>query len=554
MRRLGVKSKCLIWVAFVVVMIFANPALSADHYIRDGASGDGSSWANACDDFADSCAVSSLVRGDTYYVATGTYAARTWNRATSGTDVITIKRATVAAHGADSATWQDAYDGHVTWGYTQTFSSNYWVFDGVTSPETPVSTGADNYLTYGFSVATNSGTCGSNYSPIRISASNVTIAHIGLPNACVEETGTIFGIQFGSSGSVPCSNNTISHIFTERNCGDFQRQSYELCDNNIFEYHRSRLLTHKEDDPNQCHGEIFALGGDNNIIRWNYWERCNGTGCVASNGPSLTNFEVYGNVMNWVARDISGGNGAVSGAGAATLSGFKIYNNTIIQPTHNTTPENMTFGWMHTNGGPGGNDAKNNIIMYNCVYDGEVGDTTSYNTYLSCLSGHTPYSETGRQTGSFDPFVDSIYAPGLGDYRLNAYEPADCSSTSILCAGTSLSAPYNVDMFGNTRGADGVWDRGAFEYNSGSDAPVLVSPIDSATAGWPVLFTWEIYTGAVRYHIQVDNDQNFGSPEIDDDTLDPDEVCDETDCGFIVGYGEELSANTTYYWRMRVLR
>ncbi|MGH7454640.1 MAG: hypothetical protein ACRENG_25015 [bacterium] len=31
----------------------------------------------------------------------------------------------------------------------------------------------------------------------------------------------------------------------------------------------------------------------------------------------------------------------------------------------------------------------------------------------------------------------------------------------------NLGAPYNVDADGNIRGSDGVWDRGAFEYNSG---------------------------------------------------------------------------------------
>ena len=35
--------------------------------------------------------------------------------------------------------------------------------------------------------------------------------------------------------------------------------------------------------------------------------------------------------------------------------------------------------------------------------------------------------------------------------------------------GYSLPSLYNTDMDGNVRGADGVWDIGAYEYVSGSD-------------------------------------------------------------------------------------
>ena len=34
-------------------------------------------------------------------------------------------------------------------------------------------------------------------------------------------------------------------------------------------------------------------------------------------------------------------------------------------------------------------------------------------------------------------------------------------------AGASLAATYNQDMDDVTRGADGTWDRGAFEYDEG---------------------------------------------------------------------------------------
>ena len=55
------------------------------------------------------------------------------------------------------------------------------------------------------------------------------------------------------------------------------------------------------------------------------------------------------------------------------------------------------------------------------------------------------------QTGTVDPFIDST----AYDFHLNA----------ATDAGLSLTAPYNTDMSGSTRGGDGNWDRGAYEYS-----------------------------------------------------------------------------------------
>ena len=73
-------------------LLIPKIALSANHYILDGASGNGSSWSNAWDSLP-----STLVRGDTYYIADGSYGSYTFNDAQSGSTLIYIKKATVAA-------------------------------------------------------------------------------------------------------------------------------------------------------------------------------------------------------------------------------------------------------------------------------------------------------------------------------------------------------------------------------------------------------------------------------------------------------------------------
>ena len=43
--------------------------------------------------------------------------------------------------------------------------------------------------------------------------------------------------------------------------------------------------------------------------------------------------------------------------------------------------------------------------------------------------------------------------------------------------GAPLPSPYNMDMTGATRGADGVWDLGAYEFWSGSTpSPIAPAP------------------------------------------------------------------------------
>jgi len=58
--------------------------------------------------------------------------------------------------------------------------------------------------------------------------------------------------------------------------------------------------------------------------------------------------------------------------------------------------------------------------------------------------------DTRNWSASGDPFVN--YAGK--DFRLKV----------ATVAGTSLSAPFNLDIIGIARGSDGTWDRGAYEF------------------------------------------------------------------------------------------
>jgi hypothetical protein len=119
-----------------------------------------------------------------------------------------------------------------------------------------------------------------------------------------------------------------------------------------------------------------------------------------------------------------------------------IYNNTIagISGAFNTG------GNILVNGGSG------NICRNNLGYD--IAGTFS----VTCSTT----SSNGEE--SSDPFVN--YA--TGNLHL---------STGI--AGTTIATPYDTDMDGVTRGGDGTWDRGAYEYGGADFTPAAFSFTDN---------------------------------------------------------------------------
>src|SRR4051812_14080637 len=98
----------LILQSLLVICYCSISSHAADKYIRKGAAGAGTSWTDAYGELSNTNWTG--MGGSTLWIAAGNY--------TSGLpDLnmanVTIKRATVASHGAASG-WSDAYDGQVT--------------------------------------------------------------------------------------------------------------------------------------------------------------------------------------------------------------------------------------------------------------------------------------------------------------------------------------------------------------------------------------------------------------------------------------------------------
>ena len=90
-----------------------------------GGNRSGSDWNNAMAGLP-----STLVRGDTYFMADGGYRAYSFNTADSGTTVITIKKATATDHCTDAGFQSSYASGQAVFTPPVIFSTDYWVMDG----------------------------------------------------------------------------------------------------------------------------------------------------------------------------------------------------------------------------------------------------------------------------------------------------------------------------------------------------------------------------------------------------------------------------------------
>ena len=222
----------------------------------------------------------------------------------------------------------------------------------------------------------------------------------------------------------------------------------------------------------------------------------------------------------------------IAGSTTTNVSNINIYNNVIAD----TTNQALTFNNNISGHYSGTNNIKNNIFWLNGydIQDETTGNevfaetTISYNLFKT---GHSTETEgTSAVVTATDPFVNY----GAWDFHLTTSSPAKD-------AGVDVGLTRDYDGYTVPRGA--APDIGAYEW---ADTPLLISPAQNAVGlGFPIVFTWEGFHGAVSYEMQVDDNSDFSSPEMDVFTDDTTVEGDDTD-------GLELG--THYYWRVRALR
>ena len=418
----------------VLLLMTAGAAHAANRYVRAGASGasDGSDWNNAYPTLP-----STLQRGDTYYVAAGSYPAYTFDDAQSGTLTITVKKATAADHGTSTG-WQAAYSsGQAVFSSVLRFATGYYVFDGQTRDEADWFNGAS----YGFRVNHNgkdqniviSGGAGS---------SNITIKHVyvdaifeNLPNTTVRR----YAIDTDTYGGSIATNLLFHRMYVY---GSNNVWFLRTTNGAIVEYSASNGVASNSAN----HGEIVNLyySGNNAVIRYNQWKNAyvgpnGGTALVAI--TQADGLQFYGNVVwNFNSSD------AAIGYNGYSSSRNRVYNNTFI-------------GGTGYNSGTASGSGTDNLVYNNLYINNRtvnLAGTHDYNSFSDSNGRGEPNAQVNVPTTMFADYANANFRPTVETAR-----------------GIALPAPFDRDPLGLVRGADGSYTRGAYEFTAGSTTQLV---------------------------------------------------------------------------------
>jgi hypothetical protein len=472
--------------ALLLAAICLVPGLTsaADHYVCAAATGtaDGSSWTNAYTDLP-----ASFVRGDTYWVAAGSYGSHTFSTTASGTSVITIKAATDSSHGSNSTGWTSSGTGTCHQGQAKftpasgstaapwNITTSYWTFDGSYR-------GTWNDPTsYGFYVNNNNN--GVPYNAVQAISvsggpSNLTFKYLVVKGSD-GGTGQDQCIWFQANGN----GNQNDYVgYTLFDTPGVQALRLSSVQNFISEYNWMR-----NNGSAGGHSEMIAIneGGspgngkgpaNSNIsIRYNYIENSQGAGNISTpcgcSSPGFSGyFDIYGNVFFANLAEANSKTSAKIGAwdsviflnGSAIGGNMHVYNNTIVGLPSNNSADMVNWGNGASLTG-GGTMAIENNLWYSNTHVSEftgAGITWDYQSYFSQNnvtdgSAHIQCPGGSSNCAGGNPFVNVVInTQGRDDFHL----------TFDTATWTPLPPPYNVDMDGVVRTSS----RGAFQFTGAS--------------------------------------------------------------------------------------
>lgn len=408
--------------------------------------GSGSDWTNL---MAFNTSSSAYSKGDTFLLVDGTYPNPSIEDAVSGSGVFTIQKATVANHGGIEAGWDNSYgDGDAEFNSIFTYTGDL-VIDGVKIQlATPTIA-----PTIGFQIDSGS------------SVTNVTLA-----NCTIIGPVDTFYYGYYSIGidSMPTSDNHVDITITNciiKDCTVLVQNTNSI----RFTLDHCFLANSLAYDVAQ-NPAVFSVGsGQDTVIRNCTVSNWVGVGVNPIGAGSGTNL-IYGNYF----VDIASGStqGAFTPESSATGL-WRGYNNTL---------KDTRYGILNDGSLSGG---FTNNLFYGTATNNNFGSFShDYNWYG--FGGK--YSEANGVAGgdATDPFNT---APNIVT-DISAVLPRN---KGVAMPAPYNAAPYNIDMNGNTRGADGAWDIGAVE----------------AVGGGGILPLHKVWTG-----LSISNSARFTSVEL----------------------------------------
>lgn len=461
----------------LVVIMAAFTASATDHFVRTSSAGsaNGTSWANAWS--MSGISWGSVAAGDTIYVAGGTYSTSlSFGASGSAGNQITVKRASASiAACTGSSGWSSAFDALVV--IPGTINCNGYsciTLDGSVNKgiQIPFGGSSPNGGNSGYGICFSAVGAGAAPNQSQI-FTNLWLKGPGW--------GNVSNVKGMLTGGTKCLqlNKVISHCTFD---GVIQPLDAELWYNAVVD-HCTFLDTGGNTSSSYQHADwCYHWSGTNTVFQHNYATNLTSQGFTfyyASDG----NTWFIGNVLDVGNRPLAGGEqGQWTGSGGG-YSGYWgnlfLVNNVFIGGGGFRFDDNVAQGGS----GPNHLYKWNNIFLGGTDTDREKGSpplTQDYNIYTS----------GGNQDGgahSFTSTGSALFVDPSSNWRLKSGSPA---MNAALAIGTTnansnpnIATPVNVDPDGNVRGADGVWDIGAYEYvGAGGNPPVVTSQPQNTSA------------------------------------------------------------------------
>jgi hypothetical protein len=436
------------------ILLFSVNAFAANHYIRAGATGanNGSSWANAWTTFG----AATWTRGDTYYVAGGTYTENVSISSASGTSWTYIKKANASDNGSDPgwdpsyATTQAVINGYVT------ISHNYLEINGVTGGGPSSWDSGHGIKIHPFTINSVINAAGSG--PIRL-------LHLEINGYSYSSSSSFDGIYYSNTGGSSQKGFYIGYCYIH----DIGRNGVDVSNiigtswsdyGMLYEYN---FMARTGGVTNGDHGQGMQISYNTNstylIIRNNKYQDVTGTGFIVYLAGSGTHSysRIYNNVMYYTDPSTYGTCSPGPIYAHKSTDHFYIYNNTFYKLS-GAIPGSYTNANIVLESSTSEVYCANNLFSSSHFASGGNSGCISLlsnNDYYN-NNGSVPTGETNQKSESVDPFVNSA---GY-DFRVK-------STANARDSGIDLSSVFKADIVGTPRPQGLGWDIGAYEYYTG---------------------------------------------------------------------------------------
>jgi hypothetical protein len=429
------------------LLSISSIGFAADHYIRTGATGsnNGSDWTNAWHAFEPVV----WTRGDTYYVASGTYSETvSITKPESGETWINILKATTGAHGTDTGWSADYATGQTIIAGQLLINNSYISVDGVTG------LGASGHGIKVYSTATSG-----NVVTLADGGINfVRLYHLEIQGAGYSAATDYRGVKLNTTGGRFSKGIHFRFLYVHEvttngyTFGGIVGTSFS--DYGLLFEDNYQEKTGGCTDPDQ-HGQGIQVGYS---ATQNYWIIRNsvikdalGSAYIAFLGyGNNDNIYIYNNIFWATNRNTYWASpGVIWAHELASMDNLRIYNNTFY---------NINSSRVYIQASGSTRELKNNLFHTGYFNYTHAGVTSAYNAYYGCTGGGTypygvPVGETGQQNETSDPVI----LAGT-NFSLKA-------GAKSIKNGVNLSSYFSTDNIGNFRPASNLsWDIGAYQF------------------------------------------------------------------------------------------